>query len=64
MLLSVKDPGVRCAIQVKKKKCLELCVCMCVYVCEVDNGIVRMGITTHSSILAWKIPWTEEPGGL
>ena len=22
------------------------------------------GITTHSSILAWEIPWTEEPGGL
>ena len=22
------------------------------------------GISTHSSILAWKIPWTEEPGGL
>ena len=21
-------------------------------------------ITTHSSILAWKIPWTEEPGRL
>ena len=21
-------------------------------------------ITTHSSILAWKIPWTEELGGL
>ena len=21
------------------------------------------GISTHSSILAWKIPWTEEPGG-
>ena len=21
-------------------------------------------IVTHSSILAWKIPWTEEPGGL
>ena len=20
-------------------------------------------ITTHSSILAWEIPWTEEPGG-
>ena len=19
---------------------------------------------THSSVLAWKIPWTEEPGGL
>ena len=22
------------------------------------------GITTHSSILAWRIPWTKEPGGL
>ena len=22
------------------------------------------GNATHSSILAWKIPWTEEPGGL
>ena len=21
-------------------------------------------MTTHASILAWKIPWTEEPGGL
>ena len=21
-------------------------------------------ITTHSSILSWEIPWTEEPGGL
>ena len=22
------------------------------------------GMSTHSSILAWRIPWTEEPGGL
>ena len=22
------------------------------------------GIATYSSILAWRIPWTEEPGGL
>ena len=22
------------------------------------------GMATHSSILVWKIPWTEEPGGL
>ena len=21
-------------------------------------------VATHSSILAWKVPWTEEPGGL
>ena len=24
----------------------------------------REGMTTHSSILAWRISWTEEPGGL
>ena len=22
------------------------------------------GVATHSSILAWRMPWTEEPGGL
>ena len=22
------------------------------------------GMATHSSVLAWEIPWTEEPGGL
>ena len=22
------------------------------------------GMATHSSILTWRIPWTEEPGGL
>ena len=22
------------------------------------------GMATHSSILAWRSPWTEEPGGL
>ena len=22
------------------------------------------GMAIHSSILAWRIPWTEEPGGL
>ena len=22
------------------------------------------GMVTHSRILAWRIPWTEEPGGL
>ena len=22
------------------------------------------GVATHSSVLAWRIPWTEKPGGL
>ena len=25
---------------------------------------MEKGMTTHSSILAWRIPWTEEPGRL
>ena len=29
--------------------------------CEVP---LEKEMTTHSSILAWKIPWTEEPGRL
>ena len=34
-----------------------------------DMGLIlgsglEKGMATHSSILAWRIPWTEEPGGL
>ena len=25
---------------------------------------LEKGMTTHTNILAWRIPWTEEPGGL
>ena len=25
---------------------------------------LEKGMATHSGILAWRIPWTEEPGGL
>ena len=25
---------------------------------------LEKGMATHSSMLAWEIPWTEEPGGL
>ena len=29
-----------------------------------QNDPLEKEIATHSSILAWRIPWTEEPGGL
>ena len=29
-----------------------------------QEGPLEKGIATHSSILAWRIPWTEEAGGL
>ena len=25
---------------------------------------LEKGMATHSNILAWRTPWTEEPGGL
>ena len=28
------------------------------------EGCLEKGMATPSSILAWRIPWTEEPGGL
>ena len=29
-----------------------------------EEDPLEKGMATHSSILAWKIPWTEESGGL
>ena len=29
-----------------------------------QEGLLEKEMATHSSILAWRIPWTEEPGGL
>ena len=26
--------------------------------------VLEKAMATHSSILAWQLPWTEEPGGL
>jgi len=28
------------------------------------EDLLERGMATHSSTLAWRIPWTEEPGGL
>ena len=40
--------------------------------CSARDGIrslgqedaLEKGVATHSTLLAWRIPWTEEPGGL
>ena len=29
-----------------------------------QEDLLEKGMATHSSFLAWRIPWTEEPGGL
>ena len=28
------------------------------------ESLLEEGMASHSNILAWRIPWTEEPGGL
>ena len=28
------------------------------------EDVLEEEMATHSSVLAWRIPWTEEPGGL
>ena len=28
------------------------------------EDLLEKGMATHSSILAWRVPWTEGPGGL
>ena len=29
-----------------------------------QEDLLEEGMATHSSVLAWRVPWTEEPGGL
>ena len=29
-----------------------------------QDDLLEEGMATHSSILVWRIPWTEEPGEL
>ena len=51
--------------------CVSVCVCVCLCVCmrlpwwlRDQEDPLEKGMSTHSSILAWRNPWTEEPVGL
>ena len=39
---------------------------LCFWVCFLKEVLdpLEVGMAANSSILAWRIPWTEEPGGL
>ena len=39
-------------------------ICQCVYVCFMICLNIEKEMAIHSSTLAWKTPWTEEPGRL
>ena len=41
-----------------------VCVCIYIYICITTLLILEKVMATHSSVPAWRIPWTEQPGGL
>ena len=41
-----------------------ICMCMCMYICICMCSNPEKAMAPHSSTLAWKIPWMEEPGRL
>ena len=44
---SGKEPACQCRLDIR---------------CRFDGGSPGGGAATHSSILAWRIPWAEKPG--
>ena len=52
----------------KKKKKKPTCQCRSCRIHKFDPRVRKIPLeeemATHSSILAWKVPWTEDPGGL
>ena len=56
-----------------EKECMCMCVCIYIYIYTQTHIYIYLYIyiyisekamAPHSSTLAWKIPWMEEPGGL
>jgi len=41
-----------------------VCICVYEYLTHLKKHTLEKVMAPHSSTLAWKIPWTEEPGRL
>ena len=41
-----------------------LCLYMLIFIYYFCSRILEKAMAAHSSTLAWRIPWMEEPGGL
>ena len=44
--------------------CVCVCVCVYIYIYIYIKCMLEKAMAPHSSTLAWRIPWMEEPGGL
>ena len=63
--MDVDDPWTREGSLVNKTKRFGLRNQMHdIYFIKMKNSQICLLMAPHSSTLAWKIPWTEEPGGL
>ena len=49
---------------VRKKKETDICPQQTYSLLEKVGSIKEKAVAPHSSTIAWKIPWMEEPGGL
>ena len=47
----------------KERAYMYICICMTDLFCYTVETIMEKAMAPHSSTLAWKIPWMEEPAG-
>ena len=46
------------------RKMFSVCLSLIAFIMSSYAPFMEKAMATHSSTLAWKIPWMEEPGGL
>ena len=59
----VQLTDLHCSVPIHECMCIDAHICLYEYI-YVYSESVEKGMVTHSSLLACRIPWTEEPGGL
>ena len=57
--------GLTCSgfLSARKQGCFIIFFSKCLFFFSLKESVEKE-MATHSSILAWRIPWTEDPGGL
>ena len=63
LMCLVQLTDLHCNIPIHKHMCIDANICLYEYICVYSESVEK-GMATHSSLLAWRMPWTEEPGGL
>ena len=56
--------GDTCTTMADSCQCMAKTLKYCKVISLISHASKEKAMASHSSTLAWKIPWTEEPGGL